>query len=80
MKNHARIVAAIFAFSGVFSGAFSAHAADCKAMSGKLLDNLDHGNYLAASSDFDDKMKTLSPEQLKQNWEGLTKKLGARRA
>lgn len=58
----------------------AAHAVDCKALSGKLLDNLDAGNFAAAGSDFDDQMKALSPEKLQDVWQTLAKQMGERGA
>jgi len=78
MKHRAWVVTAILSFSSVL--ALAAHAADCKAISGKLLDNLDHGNYAVAGADFDEEMKTLTPERLKIFWQGLPKKWGVRGA
>ncbi len=71
-------IAALFAIS--LTGAFAAQAADCKALSGKLLDQLDRGDYTAAVSDFNDAMKVLTPDKLKSFWQSLPEKWGARGA
>jgi hypothetical protein len=78
MERRTRCVAAIFLVSA--TGAFAAHAADCKTLSRQLLDNLDHGNDAAAHVDFDEPMKSLSAQQLQTLWQTLQKKLGPRGA
>jgi hypothetical protein len=78
MKRRPSFTAAVFLLSA--TSAFAAHAADCKALSSRLLDNLDRGNYAAARGDFDDPMKALSAQQLQTFWQTLQKKLGARGA
>lgn len=70
-------VAALSCFA---ASASVGHAADCKALSSRLLDNLDKGNYASAGGDFNDKMKTLSPQKLQQVWETLPQQMGARGA
>ena len=78
MKHRPWFVAALFFLSA--ASALPAKAVDCKAMSSKLLDDLDHGNYAIAGADFDAKMKTLTPERLQGFWEKLPERWGARGA
>jgi len=79
MKRRIGMIAAIFSLS--MMSVFAVHAVDCKAISNKLLDNLDQGNSDAAVVDFNAEMKAgLSPAQLKQFWQRLPQKLGVRGA
>jgi hypothetical protein len=78
MKHRPWLVATLFFLSA--TNVLSAQAADCKAMSSKLLDDLDHGQYAAAGADFDTKMKVLTPERLQSFWEKLPQRWGARGA
>ena len=79
MKYRAWIITAVLSISATVASA--ANAADCRALSSKLMDNLDQGNSDAAFADFNAKMKAaLSPAQLKQLWQKLPQKLGPRGA
>ena len=70
----------VVVFSCCAASAMAAQAVDCRALSGKVLDSLDAGNFAAAGSDFDDKMKSLTPEKLQQDWETLASQMGTRGA
>jgi hypothetical protein len=68
----------VAAFFCCATSAQTAHAVDCKTLSGKLLDSLDAGNYAAAGGDFNDQMKALSPQKLQKAWQTLTQQMGER--
>ena len=77
MKYRAWIAASVLSIFATVASA--ANAADCKALSSKLMDNLDQGNSDAAVADFNAKMKAaLSSAQLEQFWQKLPQKLGTR--
>jgi hypothetical protein len=64
-----------FSFSGAMAQSDTTQPVE---MSKKILNHLLAGEYEEVSSHFDDKVKaSLSTEQLKQVWEGLTKQVGA---
>lgn len=70
----------VVVFSCCAANAIAAQAVDCKTLSGKVLDSLDAGNFAAAGSDFDDKMKSVTPEKLQQVWQTLATQMGDRGA
>ena len=58
-----------------------AHAADspCLATSGRMLDHLDHGDYIAAAADFNARMKAaLGADRLARMWPAVAKQFGPR--
>lgn len=60
-----------------------AHAAtpDCQAISTRMLDHLDQGDYVGATADFDDAMKaSLGADRLAKIWPALAQQYGARGA
>jgi hypothetical protein len=64
-----------FSFSGALAQSDNTQPVE---MSKKILNHLLAGEYEEVSSLFDDKVKaSLSTDQLKQVWEGLTKQVGA---
>lgn len=76
MKHRGWLRLAVFACCT--ASALVAQATDCKALSGKLLQNLEKGNYAAAGSDFNDKMKVLTPQKLQEVWQALSEKMGTK--
>ena len=57
-----------------------AHAAspDCPAVSTRLLDHLDQGDYTGATADLDDNLKvSLTADKLAKLWQTMPKQLGA---
>jgi hypothetical protein len=69
--------AACFALS---LGIGMAHAAssDCQAVSTRLLDHLDKGDYAGATADFNDKMKAAeTADKLAALWQSMPLQLGA---
>lgn len=68
---------------GLSIGIGSAHASDelCQANSRRMLDHLDKGDYGAATTDFNARMKaTLSADRLARIWPAIAAQFGVRGA
>lgn len=80
MKKHLAVFACLAVCLASAAGAARAEP-DCAAVSTRLLDALDQGDYAGATSDFDDTMKArLRPEKLGEIWPAVAQQFGERGA